>query len=56
MCAVRAHLKQLVEIGHLHNSFTLCKTVYSIIWCSVIEKLSSTFITYAHAGHMSSCK
>ena len=56
MCAVRAHLKQLAELGHLHNSFTLCKAVYSIIWCSAIEEVSSTFITYAHAGDMSSCK
>ena len=56
MCAVRAHSKQLAELGHLHNSFTLCKAVYSIIWCSAIEEVSSTFITYAHAGDMSSCK
>ena len=56
MCAVRAHLKQLVEIGHLHNRFTLCKAVYSIIWCSAIEEVCSTFTTYAHAGDMCSCK
>ena len=56
MHAVTAHLKQLVELGHLHNSFTLCKAVYSIIWCSAIEEVSSTFITYAHTGDMSSCK
>ena len=56
MCAVRAHSKQLAELGHLNNSFTFCKAVYSIIWCSAIEEVSSTFITYAHAGDMSSCK
>ena len=56
MCAVRAHSEQLAELGHLHNSFTLCKAVCSIIWCSAIEEVSSTFITYAHAGDMSSCK
>ena len=56
MCAVRVHLKQLAELGHLHYSFTLHKAIYSIIWCSAIEEVSSTFITYAHAGDMSSCK
>ena len=56
MCAVRTHSKQLAELGHLRNSFTLCKAVYFIISCSAIEEVSSIFITYDHAGGISSCK
>ena len=50
MCAVRVHSKQLAELGPLHNSLTMCKAIYSIIWYSAIEEVSSTFITYDHAG------
>ena len=41
MSVVRAHLKQAASL-----QLAMCKTVYAVIWCSVLGEVGHASITY----------
>ena len=35
-----------MQNSQLHYSFTMCKAVYAVIWCSALGEVCHTSITY----------